>query len=165
MRCTALSAMTDNVGRIPENCGFTTQHPDPDHAQTHGASAKSSLGMPNGGLQVINPCQAVYDRIMHQLTLDVSTYEFADQSMLSELFYNRWLTLPYVYNALKTLRWEGVHDKIWRDEEVKNVHMLLSPKAWDEKEGEESDETHRWWWVMNRERLAEEKGRGIKDGF
>jgi len=43
--------------------------------------------------------------------------------------------------------------------------MLLSPKAWDEKEGEESDETHRWWWVMNRERFAEEKGRGIEDGF
>jgi len=152
--------------RIPENCAFTTQHSDPDNAQSHGASATSSHGMPNGGLQVINPSRAIYDRIMHQLTQDVSSYEFADQSMLSELFFNRWVTLPYVYNALKTLRWEGVHDAIWRDDEVKNVHMLLSPKAWDEEVGKHSDETHRWWHVLNAERLADEKKRGIKeDGF
>jgi lipopolysaccharide biosynthesis glycosyltransferase len=121
--------------------------------------------MPNGGLQVINPSLPIYNRIMHQLTLDVSTYEFADQSMLAELFFDRWVTLPYVYNALKTLRWDGVHDVIWRDEEVKNVHMLLSPKAWDEEEGKASDETHKWWHVLNRERLEEEKARGVEDGF
>ena len=153
--------------RIPENCAFTSQHSTPNEAQTNGASGKGSHGMPNGGLQVINPCGAIYNRILHQLTQDdaIDTYEFADQSMLSDLFYDRWVTLPYVYNALKTLRWKGVHDAIWRDDEVKNVHMILGPKAWDEKEGEASDETHKWWHALNRERKDEERGKGIDDEF
>ena len=45
------------------------------------------------------------------------------------------------------------------------MHFILSPKPWDEKEGEGEDETHKWWWNVNGERLAEEKRRGIKDGF
>lgn len=123
--------------------------------------------MPNGGLQVINPSSSIYNRILEQLTHSdaIDTYEFADQSMLSDLFYNRWVPLPYVYNALKTLRWEGVHGEIWRDDEVKNVHMILSPKAWDEEEGKESDETHKWWHALNKKRLLQEEKMGIKDGF
>ena len=58
-----------------------------------------------------------------------------------------------------------MHDAIWRDEEVNNLHFILSPKPWDEKEGEGVDETHSWWWRINGERLAEEKERGIVDGF
>ena len=72
-----------------------------------------------------------------------------------------------MYNALKTLRWENVHKPIWRDEEVKNVHFILSPKPWDEgEEGVEGgDETHVWWWRCNRERLEREKREGVEDGF
>jgi len=123
--------------------------------------------MPNGGLQVITPSAAIYERILHQLTDTdaVSSYEFADQSMLGDLFYDRWVKLPYVYNALKTLRWDYVHGPIWRDESVKNVHMILSPKVWDEEVGNESDETHKWWNELNGRRLKEEKNRGIDDGF
>lgn len=160
-------AIDSSRTRIPQNCGFTALHSDPEHAQTHGASAKTSLGMPNGGLQVVNPSAAIYNQFLNTLLNDekISTYEFADQSMLGDLFYNRWVTLPYVYNALKTLRWKGVHDPIWRDDQVKNVHMILSPKAWDEKEGQETDETHKWWNRLNSERLHDEKSRGIDDGF
>ena len=75
------------------------------------------------------------------------------------------MALPYVYNALKTLRWKGVHDQIWRDEEVKNVHYILSPKPWEEKEGESEDETHAWWFAANKKRLEDEKSRGIDDGY
>lgn len=95
----------------------------------------------------------------------IENYEFADQSLLSDLFLGRWVGLPYIYNALKTLRWEGVHWPIWRDEEVKNIHYILSPKPWDEKPGEETDETHNWWRAANSERLAEEQEAGISDGF
>lgn len=96
--------------------------------------------------------------------------DFADQSLLSSLYWNRWVPLPYVYNALKTLRWEGVHREIWRDEEVKNVHYILAPKPWDEvdENGEwrGTDETHVWWVQANRERLGREKEEGIAvDGF
>jgi lipopolysaccharide biosynthesis glycosyltransferase len=121
--------------------------------------------MPNGGLQIVNPSIAVYDLILAQLEKDsVSDYDFADQSLLGDLFAGRWVAIPYIYNALKTLRWKGVHDAIWRDGSVKNIHYILSPKPWDEK-GESNDETHSWWWTLNNERLQLEKAKGIDDGF
>ncbi|OAX80542.1 hypothetical protein ACJ72_05121 [Emergomyces africanus] len=180
---------------IPSNCALTTQHQNPALAQTQGAPSTAGLAVLNGGLQVVNPSTAVYEKILAALQNPSATsnYAFADQSLLSDLFPGRWVPLPYIYNALKTLRWEGVHSAIWRDGEVKNVHYILSPKPWDEKEvveglhdddddddeaeGEEKkkkkkkkatmDETHRWWWRFNKERLKEEKEkRGIKpDGF
>ena len=149
---------------IPSYCAFTTQHPNPDHAQTQGAPPTAGLGMPNGGLQVVNPSDAVYDQITkHLASSAILDYDFADQSLLSSLFPGRWVALPYTYNALKTLR--DCHKPIWRDEQVKNVHILLSPKPWDEEEGKESQETHKWWWRVNRERLNSEKAQGIEDGF
>jgi lipopolysaccharide biosynthesis glycosyltransferase len=121
--------------------------------------------MPNGGLQVVNPSKALYDLILNRMTTDtaVENYEFADQSLLGDLFYGRWVALPYTYNALKTLR--AIHAPIWRDDEVKNIHYILSPKPWDEKPGEESEQSHKWWTNANSERLAEEKKAGMEDGF
>jgi hypothetical protein len=153
--------------RIPANCAFTSQHPNPGPAQTAGAPPSAGLGMVNGGLQVVNPSTAVYNLILAQLSnpSTVSDYEFADQSLLSDLFKNRWVTLPYIYNALKTLRWPGVHSDIWEDGNVKNIHYILSPKPWDEKRGEKRedprDEPHDWWWEANDRRLADEKAKGI----
>jgi len=96
--------------------------------------------------------------------------DFADQSLLSELFRGCWVPLPYIYNALKTLRWEGVHQPIWRDDKVKNVHYILAPKPWDEMDAEgkntSKDPTHVWWVEANQERLVSENEKGIKvDGF
>ena len=153
--------------RIPENCGFTTQHGKPDKAQFEGPVPTAGFGMMNGGLIVVNPSQGIYDLILKQLNNadTIESYEFADQSLLSDLFRNRWVALPYIYNALKTLRWDHVHAPIWRDDNVKNVHYILSPKPWDEKPGQTSDPTHEWWWQINQERLEEEKARRIDDGF
>ncbi len=127
----------------------------------------AGLGIVNGGLQVVNPSKALYESILERMTdsTAVDSYEFADQSLLSDLFLGRWVTLPYIYNALKTLRWKDVHHPIWRDEEVKNIHYILSPKPWDENAGEESDDTHKWWQTVNSERLAEEQKAGVADGF
>lgn len=162
-----LAAISVSVARIdrrrtPANCAFTTQHADPDRAQRQGAPPTAGLAMVNGGLQVVNPSKAIYDLILGHLSSSsaVENYEFADQSLLSDLFADRWVALPYVYNALKTMRWKGVHSAIWRDDEVKNVHLLLSPKPWDEKPDEVSDETHRWWWEVNLERLRDERESG-----
>ena len=67
-----------------------------------------------------------------------------------------------------------MHDAIWRDENVKNVHYILSPKPWDEwlakrkgrEEPKESeDPSHAWWISLNDERLKVEEGKGLKDGF
>jgi lipopolysaccharide biosynthesis glycosyltransferase len=123
--------------------------------------------MVNGGLQVVNPSTAVYDLISKQLSSDsaIMDYEFADQSLLSDLFKGRWVPLPYIYNALKTLRWKDVHSEIWKDDKVKNIHYILSPKPWDEEPGQEGEESHLWWRKTNEERLAQEKLSGIDDGF
>ena len=152
---------------MPENCAFTTQHADPAVAQEQGAPATAGLGMPNGGLQVVNPSSDVFDLMNKRMASPegVQNYDFADQSLLSDLFGGRWVPLPYIYNALKTLAWDGVHAPIWRDNEIKNIHYILSPKPWDEKPGKEKYETHKWWWAYQLERLEEEKKQGIDDGF
>ncbi|KAL3454067.1 nucleotide-diphospho-sugar transferase [Aspergillus insuetus] len=155
---------------IPSNCAFTSQHSTPKVAQESGAPPTTGLGIPNGGLQVVNPSQAVYDKIIAQLASSTaSNYDFADQSLLSDIFYGRWVALPYIYNALKTLRREGVHDPIWVDENVKNVHYILSPKPWDEDPNPETrtsnDPTHAWWWEVNDQRLEEKKAKGWTDQF
>jgi lipopolysaccharide biosynthesis glycosyltransferase len=122
--------------------------------------------MPNGGLQVVNPSNEVYALIQEQLLKpETMSYDFADQSLLGDVFFGRWVALPYIYNALKTLRYEGVHHQIWRDDKVKNVHYIISPKPWDQKPGEESEESFKWWTKINLDRLEVEKKRGIDDGF
>ena len=152
---------------IPENCAFTSQHNTPDDAQVTGPSPTAGIGCPNGGLVVCNPSKGVYDKILTAMTDGdiTSAYDFADQSLLGDRFYGRWVGLPYIYNALKTMRWKGVHDAIWRDDRVKNVHYILSPKPWDEKFEEIQDEAHKWWHPVNDERLAQEKKQGAEDGF
>lgn len=152
---------------VPANCAFTTQHGTPDVAQKEGPPPTAGIACPNGGLVVVNPSQGIYDKIMQTLQDgDLTTsYDFADQSLLGERFYGRWVGLPYIYNALKTMRWKGVHDAIWRDDQVKNMHYILSPKPWDEAPEETKDETHKWWHKIDAQRLAEEKAAGIEDGF
>jgi len=156
---------------IPENCAFTSQHSTPDIAQTTGADpAVGPLGFMNGGLQVVNPSKAVYDQILQHMEADAVNMDFADQSLLSDLYRGCWVPLPYIYNALKTLRQEGVHAPIWRDDQVKNVHYILAPKPWDEmdKDGNNISEnpTHAWWVAYNQERLVKEKKDGLRvDGY
>ena len=123
--------------------------------------------MVNGGLQVVNPSKGTYEAIINNMgdSSSIENYEFADQSLLSDVFKNRWVALPYIYNALKTLRWKDVHAPIWRDQRVKNVHYILSPKPWDENPGDGEDETHSWWHEINGKRKEEESRHGILDGF
>ncbi len=152
---------------VPETCAFTSQHDKLDEAQETGAPSGAGIGSPNGGLVVAIPSQGTYNKILGALKDGdrTASYDFADQALLGDVFHGRWVGLPYVYNAIKTLRWKGVHDTIWRDDRVKNIHYILSPKPWDEKSGEASEETHEWWHKKNASRLADEESRGIKDGY
>ncbi|KAI7153903.1 glycosyl transferase family protein [Hortaea werneckii] len=157
---------------IPANCAFTTQHSDPDLAQREGAAPTAGLAMPNGGLQVVIPSAEVYASITALLASPSSTdsMDFSDQSLLSDLFPGRWVALPYIYNALRPMRWEGIHDAIWRDEEVRNVHFLLNPKPWDETEemkGQRGvrEEINAWWWEVTDRRREGERRAGVVDGF
>jgi alpha-N-acetylglucosamine transferase len=159
------------LNRVKENCAFTTQHSTPDIAQTTGPDpAAGPLGFMNGGLQVVNPSTAVYNQILAHMEADAVNMDFADQSLLSDLYKGCWVPLPYIYNALKTLRWEDVHKPIWRDDKIKNIHYILAPKPWDEMDADGkfigTDPSHQWWVDSNNERLALEKEKRIKgDGF
>ena len=156
---------------VPEHCAFTSQHGEPEAAQTVAADpAVGPLGFMNGGLQVVNPSREVFGQIVEHMEHNASAMDFADQSLLSSLFRGRWVPLPYVYNALKTLRWEHVHAPIWRDECVKNVHYILTPKPWDalDEEGNctSSEETDSWWAAVNKERKKDEGEKEVPDdGF
>lgn len=152
---------------VPENCAFTSQHGTPEVAQTEGPPPSAGIGCPNGGLVVCNPSEGTYNKILDTLKNGdlTASYEFADQSLLGERFFGRWVGLPYIYNALKTLRMQGVHDAIWQDGSVKNIHYILSPKPWDETLETATNETHRWWLDFNGDRLVSEKKLGINDGF
>ena len=124
--------------------------------------------MLNSGLLVVVPSTGAFNAITEHLTTSpaVAHYSFPDQELLSVVFKDRWIPLPYVYNALKALRWEGVHRSIWRDDRVKVVHYILNPKPWSETKGQKgADETHPWWFQANDERLLDEKRRGIIDEF
>ncbi|KAL1892107.1 hypothetical protein Sste5346_007262 [Sporothrix stenoceras] len=169
---------------VPANCAFSLQHADPTKAQTEGADPDPALPnqpmgveLINGGLQVVVPNKVLFERIVSFMDENAADLDFADQSLLSTLFRGRWVSLPYTYNALKTLRWPGVHDPIWQDDSVKNVHYILTPNPWDEldrsapgqplKEGLTQDprnvELHGWWAKTHRERKAAEAAAGIED--
>jgi lipopolysaccharide biosynthesis glycosyltransferase len=141
---------------IPTNCAFTSQHENPD-------SQDMGLGILNGGLVVAEPSMDTYNAIIATIqTPDkTSSYDFADQSLLSDAFAGRWVPLSYRYNALKTMRW--CHAPLWKDEEVKNVHYIMAPKPWEDKEN--TDPTHAWWWEANEKRIVSEKERGVADGW
>ncbi|OQD80860.1 hypothetical protein PENANT_c031G00990 [Penicillium antarcticum] len=119
---------------IPANCAYTTQHATPDHAQSTAPAPGSGVGMLNSGVLVVTPSLKIYDEISTGLAdlARIEKYDFPDQELLSEVFDGRWVPLPYVYNALKTLRMEGVHDCLWRDSEVKAVHYIFGTKPWHE---------------------------------
>ena len=129
--------------RVPSACAFSSQHSDPEGGQINGASSALSFEMPNTGLLVINPSQSIYGKIMSKLrdTEAVSKYIFPDQNLLVDVFHANWVSLPYIYNGLKTMR--TVHHLIWKDDNVKNVHYIFSPKPWEEDDPELRGEARR----------------------
>ncbi|RDW86117.1 glycosyltransferase family 8 protein [Aspergillus mulundensis] len=158
---------------IPANCAFTTQHPAPDLAQTTGAPSASGVGMLNSGLLVVRPSQTHFATIQRFLddAEKVDSYVFPDQELLSDAFKDQWVPLPYVYNALKTMRDPNVHGTIWRDEEIRNVHYIFVVKPWQEtppasiEEEAAKDVLNAWWWEVNADRQRNERERGIGDGI
>jgi lipopolysaccharide biosynthesis glycosyltransferase len=98
----------------------------------------------------------------------VPTFSFPDQDLLAAYFRGKWKPLPYIYNALKTL--SVIHKPLWRDEEVKCVHYILSDKPWQARIGEpgtggDFERLHRWWWdrfTVVQEELQKDDPEGLK---
>lgn len=140
---------------IAKNCMYTGYTPGPKPWMGP-APKENRIVMCNGGLQVVVPNKENFDRIMTTLenTSATSSYDFADQSLLSDIFKGKWLPLSYKYNALKTLR--VIHSDIWSDSEVKNIHYILNPKPWETREDDTG--TFAFWHRINDERLALKNG-------
>ena len=142
-----------------DNCPYTPQqHPE---ALEQGTQIPASSAPPdtyallNGGVFIYYPSdslwQAMYDHFA--TSPDLSTYQFPDQDFLASFFRGRWYSLPWRYNALKTMKqW---HTNIWRDEEVQGLHYIVD-KPWQKRVASDSigghlgrdGETHTWWWNL-----------------
>ncbi|KAG4306557.1 hypothetical protein PORY_000545 [Pneumocystis oryctolagi] len=142
---------------IPSNCAYTAQQEMPSKCpvipSTHG------IQMLNSGLIVLSPNPeefiSIFEHLENSDKYAEDSLNFAEQSLLSYIYKGKWKPLPYIYNALKTLR--TVHEKLWNDDEVKIMHYILNKPWHDGNDGLDSDDpTHSWWWSVEKERRAQE---------
>ena len=130
----------------PENCHYTWQ----DRDEPAPASLDRYL---NGGFLVLKPDQEMFNWLQQKVAAisDLRRYPFSEQDLLNEVFEHRWLPLPYIYNALKTLPFQ--HSTMWREEEVKNLHFILA-KPWKRDLNQPESERDRYyaldklWWEL-----------------
>lgn len=118
-----------------EQCPFTpTHHPAALTEPKPAATAPRTYTLLNSGLVVLTPSKPIMDRIEQVLSSElaedaekVRSWMFPDQDLLADVFFGKWIALPWIYNGLKTMRYW--HGNFWRDEEVKNVHYICD-KPW-----------------------------------
>ncbi|KAK5108308.1 hypothetical protein LTR62_008623 [Meristemomyces frigidus] len=114
-----------------------------------------------------HPSKELWDRMFHffNTTDKLPTYKFPDQDFLADFFYNKWRSLGWQYNALKTMRY--IHPNIWRDDEVVCLHYIVD-KPWVTRVGTDGvagfkgkdGETHTWWWNYYAEWQREREANG-----
>ncbi|CAL1696128.1 unnamed protein product [Somion occarium] len=153
---------------IPENCAYSSVvHPtgiiNPPVITDSSPRPYKQL---NSGLVILTPSLELANDIHRFLMTSplVSTFAFPDQDLLAAYFEGRWKVLPYVYNALKTLR--VIHKPLWRDEEVRCLHYIFHEKPWSTPPGSggEYGEIDQWWWDRY-EKLGEEMSISDKEGW
>lgn len=156
---------------VRSNCAFTEYYtnlnPDVDQEIYGPEPSKKHLGICNGGLQVVKPSKKLYNKIIKALNTNSLDYDFADQSLLSDVFQSNWIGISYIYNYLKTLR--VIHEDL-DFAKVKNIHYILTPKPWDISNNDrakfyDDTDTFKYWWQLNDERLIAEAEKGINDEF
>ena len=141
----------------PENCAYTPlQHP----SSLYKAAPVPSIATPpdthallNGGLFLYQPSEPLWHAILHHFNTSsrLSTYIFPDQDFLADFFCHKRITVPWKYNALKTM--ENWHRNVWRDEEVHGLHYIVD-KPWNRRVASDGigghlgrdGKTHSWWW-------------------
>ena len=103
----------------------------------------------NSGLLVLTPDSAVFEQMVQKLMQvdDLTCYPFADQDFLNEFYEGRWVPLPYIYNALKTLALQ--HASLWDLADVKNIHFIMD-KPWQASLDEDDMYfvVNRLWWQV-----------------
>ena len=156
--CNPLRKATYPASWVPENCAYSQQ--TRVEAQSKGVRCNYGIGELNGGLIILQPGAEVHHKVMRVFDEECAAgriLQFADQTLQSMAFAGQWVPLPYIYNALKTLR--ECHAEIWDDDHVKIVHYIMA-KPWNDKDGgDKTQPTHAWWRAENEERrMAENRG-------
>ena len=138
----------------PENCAYTpVEHPGAlTHPTQQSPDSRPTWHLLNGGMFLYHPSRDLWNDMINYFNKSdkLGTYKFPDQDFLADYFRNRWISLGWQYNALKTMRYW--HPNIWRDEEVRCLHYIVD-KPWAKHvvngvagyRGNDG-ETHTWWW-------------------
>ena len=77
----------------------------------------------------------------------VKDFTFPDQDLLSFVFRDKWIPLPWHYNALRTMRIS--HSVLWDDALVRCIHYILADKPWHSRNTvrhPEFEKLNGWWW-------------------
>ncbi|MCJ1322436.1 hypothetical protein MMC15_007784 [Xylographa vitiligo] len=162
------------------NCAFTpVAHPsalttptpvprsdDPALRRTH--------TLLNGGMFMFHPSPQRWEALIaaFEASPHLSDYMFPDQDFLADHYRDRWRSVGWQHNALKTMRYW--HERMWRDGEVAALHYIVD-KPWERRVASDGvaghlgrdGETHTWWWGIwegwRRGREGEEELLGIVD--
>jgi inositol 3-alpha-galactosyltransferase len=136
-----------------ENCAYTLlAGPDssptpvtPDSRPTH--------HLLNSGMFLFSPSEDLWERMLNYFNNEapLSTYLFPDQDFLADFFRNRWVSVGWEFNAIKTMKYW--HENIWRDDRVVVLHFIVD-KPWTKRVSEDGTAgylgkdgvTHGWWW-------------------
>jgi inositol 3-alpha-galactosyltransferase len=152
-----------------ENCGFTPlEHPEALTKPTQVTpESRPTYHLLNSGMFLYHPSKQLWDRMLEffNTTNKLSEFKFPDQDFLAEFFRNKWQSIGWQFNALKTMRYW--HPKMWRDDEVVCLHYIVD-KPWAGRVKEDGTagykgndgETHTWWWNAWEEYVSERKAEG-----
>ena len=101
----ALSAATP----VPNSDSLKHRKPS-DHINGNGATSHQphTYTLLNSGLFLFKPSRRQYLNILEYLSTSplVEKFSFPDQDLITEFFRDRWLPIPWKFNALKTWRYQ-----------------------------------------------------------
>lgn len=146
------------------NCAYTPID-GPDEPPTEvTADARPTYHLLNSGMFVYEPSKAIWDAMMHEFDTSpkIKQYAFPDQDFLTDFYRNKWMSLSWRYNALKTMRtW---HPRMYKDDKVVVLHYIVD-KPWDKRMASDGigghlgrdGYTHQQWWDFYEEWYAKRK--------
>lgn len=160
-----------------ENCAYTGLKPSdastpvPETSVNEGQDAWSEPHrLLNSGMFIFIPHQSQWECVLGFLKTDsrVKQFKFPDQDFLAVFFMNKWKSVGWQYNAIKTMRYW--HASMWDHTKVKNLHYIVD-KPWSERVGSDGvagylgrdGVTHSWWWEEYERWEEERKVKGEKE--